>query len=69
MGKRLIIVSGIVFVIGLVSMFYFGNRMDQVGTYETIELLYMLISQGVCGLGFIGLIIGLTKKDTIQMDN
>ncbi len=66
MKKQLIIASGIVFLLGLISMFYFGERVDQVGTYETIELLYMLISQGVCGLGLVGLIIGIATKETTE---
>jgi len=45
-------------------MFYFSNELDKIGTYESINLLYMLASQAVCGIGLIGLIVGLGLKNS-----
>jgi len=61
----IIIISVITMIVGLVSMFYFSNELDKIGTYESINLLYMLISQAVCGAGLIGLIVGLVLKKSI----
>ena len=61
----IIIISVLTIIIGFLSMLYFENKLDQVGTYESINLLYMLLSQALCGVGLIGLIIGLVfKKST-----
>jgi hypothetical protein len=49
-------------IIGFLSMLYFENELDNIGTYESINLLYMLLSQALCGVGLIGLIIGLILK-------
>lgn len=63
----IIIISLITTIIGIVSMLYFENELDKIGTYESINLLYMLLSQALCGVGLIGLIIGLVlKKSTIN---
>ena len=43
-------------------MFYFENELDKIGTYESINLLYMLVSQVVCGAGVVGLIVSLDLK-------
>ena len=50
-------------IIGFLSMLYFENELDNIGTYESINLLYMLLSQALCGVGLIGLIIGLVLKE------
>ena len=49
-------------IIGFLSMLYFENELDKIGTYESINLLYMLLSQALFGVGLIGLIIGLVLK-------
>ena len=56
------IISVLFIIIGFLSMLYFGNELDRIGTYESINLLYMLLSQALCGVGLIGLIIGLVLK-------
>jgi len=58
----IIIISVLTIIIGFLSMIYFENKLDQIGTYESINLLYMLLSQALCGVGLIGLIIGLVLK-------
>ena len=50
-------------IIGFLSMLYFENELDKIGTYESINLVYMLLSQALCGVGLIGLIIGLVLKE------
>ena len=60
----IIIISVITMIVGLISMFYFSNELDKIGTYESINLLYMLVSQAVCGLGLIALIVGLGLKNS-----
>ena len=60
----IIIISVITMVFALISMFYFSNELDKIGTYESINLLYMLVSQAVCGLGLIALIVGLGLKNS-----
>ena len=68
MGNKklvIIIISVITMIVGLISMFYFSNELDKIGTYESINLLYMLVSQAVCGVGLIGLIVGLVLKNSI----
>ena len=63
----IISISVLTIIIGFLSMLYFENKLDQIGTYESINLLYMLLSQALCGVGLIGLIIGLVlKKSTIN---
>lgn len=59
----IIIISAITMIVALISMFYFSNELEKIGTYESINLLYMLISQAVCGIGLIGLIVGLRLKN------
>lgn len=56
------IISVLLIIIGFLSMLYFENELDRIGTYESINLLYMLLSQALCGVGLIGLIIGLVLK-------
>jgi hypothetical protein len=58
----IISISVLTIIIGFLSMLYFENKLDQIGTYESINLLYMLLSQALCGVGLIGLIIGLVLK-------
>ena len=60
----IIIISVITMIVGLISMFYFSNELEKIGTYESINLLYMLISQVVCGIGLIVLIVGLGLKNS-----
>ena len=60
----ILIISVITMIVGLISMFYFSNELDKIGTYESINLLYMLASQAVCGIGLIGLIVGLGLKNS-----
>ncbi|MCH1540600.1 MAG: hypothetical protein L7S56_04095 [Candidatus Poseidonia sp.] len=60
----IIIISVITMVFALISMFYFSNELEKIGTYESINLLYMLVSQAVCGLGLIALIVGLGLKNS-----
>lgn len=62
--KRVIlIISVITMIVGLFSMFYFEAELDKMGTYESMNLLYMLASQAVCGAGLLGLLIGLRLKN------
>ena len=56
------VISVLLIIIGFLSMLYFENELDRIGTYESINLLYMLLSQALCGVGIIGLIIGLVLK-------
>ena len=56
------IISVLLIIIGFLSMLYFERELDRIGTYESINLLYMLLSQALCGVGLIGLIIGLVLK-------
>ena len=56
------VISVLLIIIGFLSMLYFENKLDRIGTYESINLLYMLLSQALCGVGIIGLIIGLVLK-------
>lgn len=60
----IIIISVITMIVGLISMFYFSNELEKIGTYESINLLYMLISQAVCGIGLIVLIVVLGLKNS-----
>ena len=58
----IIVISVFLIIIGFLSMLYFENELERIGTYESINLLYMLLSQALCGVGLIGLIIGLVLK-------
>jgi uncharacterized membrane protein YidH (DUF202 family) len=72
MGNRklvIIIISVITMILGLISMLHFENELDKIGTYESINLLYMLASQVVCGVGLVGLIIGLVLKNSIPEES
>ena len=64
-NRKLVIIILSVFsmIVALLSMFYFSNELDKIGTYESINLLYMLASQAICGIGLIGLIVGLRLKN------
>ena len=63
-NRKRISISVIAIILGLIFMFYFSNELDKIGTYESINLLYMLASQAVCGAGVVGLIVSLlTLKD------
>ena len=62
----IILISVPTIIIGFLSMLYFGNELDKIGNYESINLLYMLLSQALCGVGLIGLIIGLLLKGRID---
>lgn len=61
-NRKRISISVIAIILGLIFMFYFENELDKIGTYESINLLYMLASQAVCGAGVVGLIISLDVK-------
>ena len=58
-NRKRISISVIAIILGLIFMFYFSNELDKIGTYESINLLYMLASQAVCGAGVVGLIVSL----------
>ena len=58
----IIVISVFLIIIGFLLMLYFENELERIGTYESINLLYMLLSQALCGVGLIGLIIGLILK-------
>jgi len=58
-NNKRISISVIAIILGLIFMFYFENELDKIGTYESINLLYMLASQVVCGAGLVGLIVSL----------
>ena len=58
----IIVISIFLIIIGFLFMLYFENELERIGTYESINLLYMLLSQALCGVGLIGLIIGLVLK-------
>jgi len=58
----IIVISVFLIIIGFLLMLYFENELERIGTYESINLLYMLLSQALCGVGLIGLIIGLVLK-------
>ena len=45
------VISVLLIIIGFLSMLYFENKLDRIGTYESINLLYMLLSQALCGVG------------------
>ena len=61
-NSKRISISVIAIILGLIFMFYFENELNKIGTYESINLLYMLASQAVCGAGVVGLIITLDLK-------
>ena len=61
-NRKRISISVIAIILGLIFMFYFSNELDKIGTYESINLLYMLASQAVCGAGVVGLIVSLDLK-------
>ena len=61
-NRKRISISVIAIILGLIFMFYFSNELDKIGTYESINLLYMLASQAVCGAGVLGLIVTLDLK-------
>ena len=61
-NRKRISISVIAIILGLIFMFYFSNELDKIGTYESINLFYMLASQAVCGAGVVGLIVGLDLK-------
>ena len=58
-NRKRISISVIAIILGLIFMFYFSNELDKIGTYESINLLYMLASQAVFFGGRVGLIVSL----------
>ena len=54
--RKRISISVIAMILGLIFMFYFSNELDKIGTYESINLLYMIASQAVFFSGLVGLI-------------
>ena len=57
--RKRISISVIAMILGLIFMFYFSNELDKIGTYESINLLYMLASQVVFFGGLVGLVVSL----------
>ena len=66
MKKVIIATSTIMAIVGLGLSYHFSTILDDIGTYESINLLYMLISQGICGLGLVGLLIGFVLRPPIN---
>ncbi|MGY8703811.1 MAG: hypothetical protein ACKVI6_04975 [Candidatus Poseidoniales archaeon] len=62
MKKNIVVISSIMLIVGFGLAYYFSNKLDDIGTYELFYYAYMLISQGVCGLRLIGIVVGLTAK-------
>jgi len=60
--RKRISTSVIAMILGLIFMFYFSNELDKIGTYESINLLYMIASQVVFFGGLVGLIIVWDSK-------
>ena len=60
--RKRISISVIAMILGLIFMFYFSNELDKIGTYESINLLYMIASQVVFFGGLGGLIIVWDSK-------
>jgi len=60
--RKRISISVIAMILGLIFMFYFSNELDKIGTYESINLLYMIASQVVFFGGLVGLIIVWDSK-------
>ena len=58
-NSKRISISVIAIILGLIFMFYFENELNKIGTYESINLLYMLASQVVFFGGLVGLIVSL----------
>ncbi len=58
-NRKQISLSVIAIILGLIFMFYFENELNKIGTYESINLLYMLASQAVFFGGLVGLIVSL----------
>ncbi len=58
-NSKRISISVIAIILGLIFMFYFENELNKIGTYESINLLYMLASQAVFFGGLVGLIVSL----------
>jgi len=58
-NRTRISISVIAIILGLIFMFYFENELNKIGTYESINLLYMVASQAVCVAGVVGLIVTL----------
>ena len=61
-NRKQISISVIAIILGLIFMFYFSNELDKIGTYESINLLYMIASQVVFFGGLVGLIIVWDSK-------
>ena len=66
MKKGIIATSTIMVILGLGLSYHFSTILDEIGTYESINLLYMLVSQGICGLGLVGLLIGFGLRAPIN---
>lgn len=66
MKKGIIATSAIMVIFGLGLSYHFSTILDEIGTYESINLLYMLVSQGICGLGLVGLLIGFGLRAPIN---
>jgi hypothetical protein len=58
MQKKIVVIGFFCTLIGIVIAIYFSQKLDELGTYESINLLYMLIGEGMAGLGFIAFISG-----------
>ena len=66
MKKVIIATSTIMAIVGFGLSYHFSTILDDIGTYESINLLYMLISQGIGGLGLVGLLIGFGLRPPIN---
>jgi|TARA_B110000196_G_scaffold82504_1_gene71200 hypothetical protein len=58
MQKKVVVIGFVCTLIGIAITIYFSRKLDELGTYESINLLYMLIGEGMAGLGFIAFISG-----------
>ena len=66
MKKGIIATSTIMVIFGLGLSYHFSTILDEIGTYVSIKLLYVLVSQGICGLGLVGLLIGFGLRAPIN---
>ena len=58
MQKKVVVIGFVCTLIGIAITINFSQKLDELGTYESINLLYMLIGEGMAGLGFIAFISG-----------
>ena len=58
MQKKVVVIGFVCTLIGIAITINFSQKLDELGTYESINLLYMLIGEGLAGLGFVAFISG-----------